>query len=376
MILKKIYKRTSTGKIQEWEIEIQGDKYRTIVGQQNGKKHTSKWTTCKGKNTGKKNETTAEEQALKEAEAQRRLKLEADYRESVADIDDPTIWKEPLLAESFINSKTKVEIPLIYPVYIQPKLDGMRCIFTKDGAFSREGNRIFVVEHIAEVLNVIFKDFPNLQFDGELYNHEFKDDFDTLISIARKGKATPERLAEAKEKLQYHIYDLRDTSRTYLERYEIIDNLFINFGILGFVSPKGPLVKVPTIQVNNREELGEQYAKFVADGYEGAMLRLDSVYEYGRSANLLKYKDFIDEEFTLLDITEGDGNRSGMAGRFWFEKDGKRFKSNMRGNVSKYTEWWLNKDLYIGTKWTVRYQHLTPDGVPRFPVVIIQRNYE
>ena len=73
-----------------------------------------------------------------------------------------------------------------YPAYIQPKLDGVRCLFTKDGAFSRAGNQFMNVEHIEKDLKPVFNKYPNLILDGELYNHGLKDDFNKIISLVKK----------------------------------------------------------------------------------------------------------------------------------------------------------------------------------------------
>lgn len=372
--LPTIYKRTETGAIQEWTIEIDGDKFRTISGQVGGKSTPSKFTICKGKNTGKKNATTAEQQALKQAEAKRRLKLEADYREKIEDIDDPTIWKSPMLAEEFFDDKTKIEVELTYPVWAQPKLDGMRCIFKKDGAFSREGNPILVVDHIAEALKPFFDKYPDIEFDGELYNHELKDDFDTLISIARKGKATPERLADAKAKIQYWIYDIRDTTKTFDERNEFIRNLFYTSKVTN--EDLLPIVVVETQHIKNREELDGCYDTWGEEGYEGMMIRNNTFYEFKRTWNLLKRKEFITVDLKPVDITEGIGNRSGGAGKFWFEMDGIKFEAGIRGGEDKYKDYLARKEYWMKIPFTLRYQGLTPKGRPRFPVVIGPRNYE
>lgn len=86
MLLRKIYKKTNTDKIQEWQIEVDGNKYRIITGQKGGKKIISEWTICYGKNIGKINETTPEQQTLSEAIALRTKKLNADYVEEIDEI--------------------------------------------------------------------------------------------------------------------------------------------------------------------------------------------------------------------------------------------------------------------------------------------------
>jgi DNA ligase 1 len=101
------------------------------------------------------------------------------------------------------------------------------------------------------------------------------------------------------------------------------------------------------------------------------MLRLDGEYENKRSKYLLKHKSFIDEEYTILGIEEGIGNKTGMVGSFIFEsKTGKRFNSSPKFNWEECTEMWNERENLIGKSATVKYFNLTPDGVPRFPYVI------
>jgi len=90
---------------------------------------------------------------------------------------------------------------------LQPKLDGVRCVFTKDGAFSRTGKEFKNVDHIKETLKPLFKQYPYIKLDGELYNHKLKDDFEKIISLVRKTKPTFEHRQEAEKLVQYHVYD-------------------------------------------------------------------------------------------------------------------------------------------------------------------------
>lgn len=365
MILPTIYKRTSTGKVQEWTIEVSENKFRTIAGQLGGKLVTSEWTVCQGKNTGKANATTPEEQAEKEAHAKRKLKLEGEYRESLSDIDTLT-FKEPLLAKDYKEYSAEV----VYPVWTQPKLDGVRCIMTKDGPFSRNGKPFLSIPHIYEKLISIATD-TGIEFDGELYNHDLKSNFDKIISLVRKSKPTKEDLNESRELVQYWIYDIRDPDNTFGPRFKKLSELIKDLDQEG-------IVKIcPTKQVASEAELSATYADYLQDGFEGQMIRLSNAgYEFKRSMNLLKRKEFIDQEFKVLDILEGEGNRSGMAGYMQFEINGNPFKANMQGNRELYREYLTNKQNYVGKKATIRYQNLTPDGIPRFPVVIAVRDYE
>ena len=368
MKLQTIYKQTQTGATQEWTIEVVGNKYRTISGQTDGKKVISEWTTCHGKNEGKANATTDEEQALKEAEAKHKLKLEKDYSETISG-SIPKRHFEPMLAVKWEDWKDKIQ----YPIFSQPKLDGIRCIVNRDGMWSRNGKPIISAPHIRHSLNELFEKYPDVVFDGELYADKFANDFNKIVSLVKRTKPTAADLEASEKNIQYWIYDLPVEDETFQQRtislIELwMENLrYFNSNYVRFVD---------TEYCGTEEGVMELYEKYIEMGYEGQMLRLDGKYENKRSRNLMKHKTFIDEEYTIIDICEGEGNRSGTAGYFVFRtRDGKPFKSNVKGTWEETAEMLRNKSQLIGKEATVKYFNLTPDGIPRFPYVIgIDRN--
>ena len=180
MKLETIYKKTKTGATQEWTIEVVGNKYRTHSGQVGGIITTNEWTIVYGKNTGKLNETTDKEQTMKEAVAKRTKKLESGYFENIKHINK-TQYFEPMLASKWEDSKDKIT----YPIFSQPKLDGIRCIVTKDGMFSRNGKPIISAPHIRESLSELYETYPNLILDGELYADKFANDFNKIVSFSK-----------------------------------------------------------------------------------------------------------------------------------------------------------------------------------------------
>ena len=361
MKLGTIYKATKAGKIQEWTIEIEGNKYRTTSGQTNGKKTTNEWTVVYGKNIGKANGTTDEEQALKEAESKRTIKLEHGYFDDIDKVNQKQYF-EPMLANKWEDYKDKIE----YPIFSQPKLDGIRCILTKDGMFSRNGKPIVSAPHIFESMKELFDENPNLIFDGELYADKFANDFNKIVSLVKKTKPTPSDLEECKKVIKYHIYDFPSHGGEFVERFKAL------YG----VKLPSTCEFVATHPVRDEAGVMDLYGKYVDEGYEGQMLRTGGLYENKRSKYLLKHKTFVDEEYTILDICEGEGNRTGTCGYMVFNtKEGKRFKSNVKGTFAETAEILKNKDFLIGKEATVKYFNLTPDGIPRFPYVIkINRN--
>ena len=363
-----LYKRTSTGAIQIWFMEVDGDRYRSTSGQIDGKKVTTEWTVAKPKNVGRANATTAEQQAVAEVNAEYEKKLARDYHRQIDSIDTQMRFK-PMLATKWSDRKDKLGVS---KVFVQPKLDGIRCILNKEGMWSREGKPIFGSPHILEIVKDLYGAFfqlnSGLVFDGELYNHEYKDDFNKIVSAVKKQKPTASDLRDAEQIIQYHIYDVPSMGSTpFTARYNAL--------VQNWQDHRN-LVMVPTYEILI-EEVDEWAAKFIEDGYEGAMVRLDAGYENKRSKNLIKWKEMQDEEFTILDIQEGDGNRSGMAARVILDLgSGRSFAAGLIGNVDYCTRLLIEREQHLGKKGTVVFQNYTPDSVPRFPKFKAVRDYE
>lgn len=364
-----LYARGETGAILEWEIIVDADTFWTITGQQGGKKIISKPTTCIPKNTGKVNGTTPHEQAIAEADAKWAKKLKGGYWEDIADIDKVTFF-QPQLAHKWNDHKDSIDWSK--GVYISPKMDGVRSDLTIKGAFSRNGNEFPAFPHILRELQPLFQRFPGLRLDGECYAHKLKANFDKLISLAKKTKPTPDDLIESEDNLQFWIFDAPSIPGGYHERYQWLHENILKY----YYNNKWIKLCIHKL-VKSPSDIETNLAKYLEHGFEGLMVNTyDGVYENKRSKNLLKYKLFQDEEFEIVDITEGTGNRAGMFGYATLRmKNGKTFDSSARGNQAFYQKLLLNKSNYIGQKATVRFQNYTPDeGKPRFPVIVAIRN--
>ena len=358
MKLPILYARTNTGAVQTWTIEVFENKYRTHHGQLDGVIQTTEWTVCHGKNSGKSNETTDNEQALKDAKSIWKKKKDSGYFDNIKDIDND-IFTEPMLAKNYDDYKDDLR----YPLYCQPKLDGIRCIVKKNGMWSRNGKPIISAPHVLMHLKDYFEKFPDAVLDGELYCDRLAHDFNKICSLVKKTVPTAEELKESAETIQYWIYDKVDTKQKFSDRHE---DITVN------VSNSTVIRKVPTHYVHTINQLNELFEKFVDEGYEGQMVRLDQPYENKRSKYLLKRKEFQDSEFTIQDIIEGEGNKTGMAGYMTFKNHkGIGFRSNIKGDRNYLKMLLKNKKDYIGKQATVKYFNLTPgDEIPRFPYVI------
>ena len=274
---------------------------------------------------------------------------------------------KPMLA----HKVGKKEVDWSAKNFIQPKLDGVRCIFTKDGAYSRTGKQFKNVAHLEEDLKDFFKQYPETILDGELYNHALKHDFEKIISLVRKQKPTDEDRFEAGNLVQYHVYDLIiSLNPTYETRYNM---LRMNL----------PIYKTMTLiantTVDSMEEAKMLHDVHLAQGYEGSMLRTNGFYEHKRSYNLQKFKDFHDTEATITGYEEGKGKRQGTLGKFLMTDDegiqfgcppGKGYTYKDLANML------LNIHDYIGQRATFTYFQRTQAGSYRHPLFKTLRNYE
>lgn len=369
MKLPTIYKKTTTGKTQHWTIEVENEKYRTISGQISGKDKVSEWTICFGKNPGKANETTAAEQALKEAKAKRDLKLLGEYKEKLEDVDKDIGFVLPMLAENYKDYKDEI----VFPVGSQKKYNGMRCVASINGLFSRKGKPIKAAPHIMESLLPLFKKRPSMVLDGELYSHKHRHNLNRILKLVRKLKPKEKDLEQSKELIEFHLYDCccikKNNQLDYEERYGLLQ---------GIATLELPHIFVAELDIaKDHKELDTLYKAYLKDEYEGQMIRkLNEVYQNKRTKFLLKRKPFIDAEFPVVDIIEGEGNRTGTAGRVVCKlpkphpitKD-ETFDSNIKGDYKYLKEVLIEKKKYIGHSATVRFTSYSEYGVPQCPYV-------
>jgi len=255
-------------------------------------------------------------------------------------------------------------------VYLQPKLDGVRCIFTKDGAYSRAGNEFKNVAHIKYDLTDFFRKHPNAVLDGELYNHALKDDFEKIISLVRKQKPTDQDTRDAENLVQYHVYDTIAEGPDYGDRFN---------WLISYLPIAATMTLIKNTVVESQDEAKMLHSVHLAQGYEGSMLRLNLPYEQKRSYNLQKFKDFSDTEATIMGYEAGKGKFEGMIGKFFMQDDdgnefgcpiGKGYNFADRKNILD------NIHDYMGQRATFTYFQRTQAGSYRHPLFKTLRNYE
>lgn len=382
--LPTLYARGERGDVLTWEIQVEGNKYRTLSGQINGKKNTSAWSVAEAKNVGQRNATTPEQQAVSEAEAKWKKKLKSGgYWENINDINKALKFIEPMLAHPLISKKTdkksgktiivdrtpKVKLP----VMVDRKYNGMRQIISINGPFSRKGEPILAAPHIWNALEQLVEKTPTLVLDGELYNHEYRYKLNELISIVRTTadhKITPELLDKSERIVRYYVYDgYGFKTESGVEITENTPNKERREALKDFLKNIPYIVVVPYFMKNTMEEARSLYGEFIEDGYEGAILRNPTApYQHVRTDDLIKLKPYEDMEVIILDIIDPiSGNWGGTGKTASVKMDNEKiFTATFKGTKETLTKILKEKNNWIGQKVTMTYNGWTGKGTPNY----------
>lgn len=273
--------------------------------------------------------------------------------------------KEPMLCEKYNDQKK-----LNWPMLVQPKLDGIRLsalikngeVFLKTGRGNKE---VKYLNKIRQDLNKLFQNLPdNVILDGEAYNLDW--DFNTLTSVFKRELT----MHPDNDKIHYYIFDYIGPGK-FIDRHAILLNASKNLNLKN-------VTVLPYVEVKNADEFMTAHIEYVSRGLEGSILRIpDTKYIHGRSKNILKHKDFDDDEGIVIDIKEGTGSEKGLAMMVIKDKCGNIHDIRPRGTFDSRKEWFDNKKNYIGKLFTYRYQGINKDtGALRFPTGIAFRDYE
>lgn len=268
---------------------------------------------------------------------------------------------KPMLAHRFDQHSSKI----VYPAYISPKYDGIRCIaWIHDGKCTLYTKNDKVITSMPHIVAELEKTFPkgNLGLDGELYNHELRNNFEEIVSQVRNYNPQ-----DGHEKIEYHIFD-KVSEDTFDNRLKYLELHIYN---------KKYLKLVP--QIPTTEEKRDFFVKsFINLGCEGAMIRnFNAPYEEKRSFNLQKIKFFQDKEFDIIGVIEGKGKLLGHVGSFILRGEADmNFNAKLEGSQELLKRYLNDKSLWEGKKMTVRFQGYTKKGIPRFPVGVAIRDYE
>jgi len=265
-------------------------------------------------------------------------------------------------------------------VFMQPKLDGVRCLIQQEydevvsanviRAYSRTGKEWKNINHILYNLRQFFHFNPNAILDGELYNHDLKDDFEKIISLVRKQNPTPEDRSEAESLVQFHCYDIVNPTMKFDERIQFVTNN---------VPRNNCVTHVPTMLVPTESQAQVNHARNLDSGYEGSILRINDFYQNKRSHSLRKFKDFSDAEATIIDFVEGKGKRKGTLGKFVMrDADGIEFgcPPGKGYNYKDLSNLLFRAKYYVGQTATFTYFERTKNGSYRHPLFKCIRDYE
>jgi ATP-dependent DNA ligase len=357
-----LYSQDQNNNIRIWFMEQKHNLYRTHSGVKGGQLVISEWSTAEPKNVGKKNETSATEQATAEIEAKYKKQLKSGYHKHEEDAALGTAYVEPMLAETY-GKITKNPVFKTEKWGIQCKFNGNRCVATKSGLYTRRGEKYIAVPHIEEALKPFFEKYPDAILDGELFNNELRQKLNEIAKLIRKTKnVTPDVIEKSKLYVKFYIYDgynfpNLDQSSPYEDRKQWIDE--------NVIPTSEYLAYVKTEIVDSEEHMMKLFNNLVSDFQEGAILRkMDSPYENKRSKYLLKVKPEDDDEAKILAITDGDGNWKGAATNVTLQWNGITFDGVFVGKYEVREEILKDKDNWIGKEVTFKYMGLTGLGTP------------
>lgn len=349
-----LYKKDSKGKIRYLKIYSEGSTIINeagIIGTDNPVIHRKE---AKAKNIGKSNETTPEEQADLEIISYGKKKLDEGYKLTIEEAENDKVIL-PMLAKDYNKESKKIDW---VDCYVQPKLDGMRCLaYLKNDEIillSRKGVEIENMDHIKKDLEGIFELFPDVILDGELYVHG--EGFQTNMSYIKKYKAG------FSERISYCVYDLI-SEESFYNRHSYLNNILYSIELVS-------IKIVNRRKVGNFNQIQENHSEYLSQGYEGTMVRWgNEPYKIdGRSSNLLKYKDFIDIQLPLLDVIPAEQRPE------WGIPVFEGFRAGVRMTHEERIDLLENKTDYIGKIAEIRFFEYTDDGLPRFPILIGFRN--
>lgn len=371
-VFAPLYGLSSTKKVKKWFIYVEiyngFPHVTTEYGYVDGEVQKTRVAVKSGKNIGRSNQTTPLEQAIADAQSKWNKKQLENYRQSVPTAD--TIQLLPMLAQDFKNKSHIVK----WPWYGQPKLNGVRCLAVIQNGevefWSRKGKQYQTLSHIEQDLLKVFGKSTDIILDGEIFHPDLG--FQQIVRRVKRVKTDRQNIEDVK--LQFWIYDIVDVNERYKIRLSQLQDIKTQ------VSDQESLVIVDTQLLSNTEEAKWFDERNRNDGFEGSILR-NPFGNYRcdyRSPDLLKYKlfSFKEEDYEIIGGVEAKGRDEGTVVFVCKTSDGKEFRVRPKGTMEQRTEWMDMIDQLVGKSLTVRFQELSEDNVPIFPVGLVIRDYE
>ena len=356
-----LFQNSRNNKTKQWSVHVCDNIITVSHGYIDGIITTNSKIITSGKNIGKINETTPVQQALKEAKSKWDKKITDGYHQITENegIDILPITKScfPMLALDY----TKRSHNITFPAYVQPKIDGCRALYI-NGKFYSRNTKLF--HNIPFNINTLVNG-KEIILDGELYSDDIS--FEELVGIIKKEKCSPDDAYKIKS-LKFMVYDIVETTLPYKERYQLLKSLTL---------PVQSEILLTEI-CESPDDIPTFHEKYTSDGYEGLIIRnISGLYrEKYRSPDLQKYKHFLDEEFKIVDFKQGEGLEQGCVIWICETSSNVRFNVRPKGTRPERSVLFGFGKKYIGKFLTVKFQNFTDDGIPRFPVGIVIRDYE
>ena len=266
-------------------------------------------------------------------------------------------FRKPMLAKNYEGHERHV----IYPCYVQPKLDGIRCVTDGVRFWSRNGK-------LFPEINLRHLQVHGLStlIDGELMVDK-SEHFEDIVSAVKNGSTLDRSLAK---RIEFYVFDVlidEPFKRRRVHARRLID---------AAQRVGTPWSRVETLQVDSERMLRAHSRRFLLNGFEGTIIRnANGMYVSKRTIDLLKWKPIQDAEFEIVDVKEARGKDKGTP-IFVCRVGLRRFRARPTGTMQQRRKMWRDRRKLIGCQLTVEYQNLTKYGVPRFPRAKVLRDYE
>ena len=334
MKLPRLFKFTKTKAIQICDISVSGAVVSTTFGQLDGKLQTST-DTCSPKNTGRSNSTTAEQQAILEAQSKFAKKVKSGYSQELT--STPTV-QLPQKVKTYQDNKHLVS----YPCYATPKYNGLNGTYwlLPDKTLkltSRGGDELPPIPHLEPTILKMMEHFKTTCINGELYISG--ESLQNITSAVKKPK-------ELSKSLVFIPFELPLVSAPYKDKVALL------------------IKYIPIVYITREEMLEEFFTVTVEAGYEGIVIyNTDSIYQFNqRSSTVLKYKPVADAEYKILSYTT---DRNGHPVFTCETHDGKQFKVKPKGTDEERKQIITNFDSqYKNNYYKIEYEMLSDSGIP------------
>jgi len=261
-------------------------------------------------------------------------------------------------------------------VYVEPKLDGIRCLAIVENGkaklFTRAGK---LITNFDETVGKELRLMDDGCYDGEIMSNDFTD---LMRQVYRKeNKDIADVYLSLFDYIPLSEWRAGKSQTSCRERYEILEDQVSR----GYRSAKRYSALFDYIRVVDRytvpsdhDKIKAKHDEFVSNGYEGAMVKnIDAPYSFGRDWSVMKYKAFFDADVPIIGLKEGTGKHQGKLGSFLVDYKGVEVNVGSGLNDELREKLWGDTTI-IGRIIEVRYQEETPDGSLRFPTFVCFRN--